>query len=171
MSPRSELPRRRNECELSFCQNVGKTCIETYDVIKMAFEEVSMSRTQVFEWFRCFKEGRTYVEQGANFEERQKVLLIVFVGQDGVVHHEFVPEGHAINKEYYLQVPRRLREAVPRKPPDSWPSENRQIHHDNAPAHSSQLVQHFLANTKSNTRSNLHILPILHRVTFFHFSK
>ena len=42
---------------IKFCENLGKTCAETYDIIKMAFGENSMSRTHVFQWFRCFEEG------------------------------------------------------------------------------------------------------------------
>ena len=44
-----------------------------------------------------------------------KVMLTCFFDSRGIVHHEYAPEGHAINKEYYLQVLRRLREAVRRK--------------------------------------------------------
>jgi len=29
---------------------------------------------------------------------------------NGIVHHEFLPEGQIVNKEYYLGVMRRLRE-------------------------------------------------------------
>jgi hypothetical protein len=42
---------------IKFCQKLGKTCTETYSMTKMAFGEDSMSRTQVFEWFRHFKDG------------------------------------------------------------------------------------------------------------------
>jgi len=31
---------------------------------------------------------------------------------NGIVHHEFLPEGQTVNKEYYLDVMRCLREAV-----------------------------------------------------------
>ena len=41
-----------------------------------------------------------------------------FFDSRGIVHHEYAPEGQTINKEYYLQVLRRLREAVRRKRPD-----------------------------------------------------
>jgi predicted N-formylglutamate amidohydrolase len=50
-----------------------------------------------------------------------------------------------INKECYLEVLRRLRDAVRRKVPHLWTAGTRQLHHDNAPAHSSQLIQTFLA--------------------------
>jgi len=45
-----------------FCQKLGKTCTETYNMTKMAFREDSMSHTQVFEWFCHFQEGETSVE-------------------------------------------------------------------------------------------------------------
>ncbi|UYV67987.1 hypothetical protein LAZ67_5002717, partial [Cordylochernes scorpioides] len=39
-----------------------------------------------------------------------KVLLTVFFDCRGVVHHEFLPQGRTVNKNYYLQVMRNLRE-------------------------------------------------------------
>jgi hypothetical protein len=42
---------------IKFCQKVGKTCKEAYDMIKMAFREDSVSLTQGFEWFHSFEEG------------------------------------------------------------------------------------------------------------------
>ena len=62
-----------------------------------------------------------------------KVMLTCFLDSRGIVHHEYAPKGQTINKEYYLQVLRRLREAVRRKRPDMWAAKNFQLHHDNAP--------------------------------------
>jgi len=78
-----------------------------------------------------------------------KVMLTVFFDSSGVVHHEYAPHGTTITKEYYQEVLRRLRDAVRRKRPDLWAAVNWQLHHDNAPAHSSHLIQSFLA--KHNT--------------------
>ncbi|UYV67290.1 hypothetical protein LAZ67_5000135, partial [Cordylochernes scorpioides] len=78
-----------------------------------------------------------------------KVLLTVFFDFRGVVHHEFFPQGRTVNKEYYLQVMRNLREAIRQKRPDLWKNKNWLLHHDNAPAHTSLLVRDFLA--KNNT--------------------
>ncbi|UYV72891.1 hypothetical protein LAZ67_10001103 [Cordylochernes scorpioides] len=78
-----------------------------------------------------------------------KVLLTVFFDCRGVVHHEFLPQGRTVNKEYYLQVIRNLREAIRQKRPDLWKNKNWLLHHDNAPAHTSLLVRDFLA--KNNT--------------------
>jgi hypothetical protein len=73
-----------------------------------------------------------------------KVLLTVFFDYHGIMHHSYAPEGQTINKEYYLEVFRHLRDAVRRKRPDLWASCNWQLHPDNAPAHSSHLIQSFL---------------------------
>ncbi|UYV77810.1 hypothetical protein LAZ67_15002383 [Cordylochernes scorpioides] len=78
-----------------------------------------------------------------------KVLLTVFFDCMGVVHHEFLPQGRTVNKEYYLQVMRNLREAIRQKRPDLWKNKNCLLHHDNAPVHTSLLVRGFLA--KNNT--------------------
>ncbi|UYV62215.1 hypothetical protein LAZ67_1008243 [Cordylochernes scorpioides] len=49
-----------------------------------------------------------------------KVLLTVFFDCRGVVHHEFLPQGRTVNKEYCLQVMRNFREAIRQKRPDLW---------------------------------------------------
>lgn len=61
------------------------------------------------------------------------------------MQHEYAPEGQTVNKKYYQEVLHCLRDAVRRKRPDLWESRNWQLHHDNAPAHSSRLIQDFLA--------------------------
>jgi len=71
-------------------------------------------------------------------------MLTVFFDQEGVVHHEYAPQGCTINKEYYLEVIKRLRDAVRRKRPHLWKSGNWLLQHDNALAHSSHLIQEFL---------------------------
>ena len=53
-----------------------------------------------------------------------------------------------MNKEYYVEVLKRLRDAVRRKRPRFWSSGDWLLPHDNAPAHSSDLVQQFLAKHK-----------------------
>ena len=77
-----------------------------------------------------------------------KSMLIIFFDCKGGVHYEFAPRGQTINKEYYVKVLKRLRDAVRRKRPRFWSSSVCILHHDNAPAHSSNLVQQFLAKHK-----------------------
>jgi hypothetical protein len=62
----------------------------------------------------------------------------------GVIHHEFVPRGQAVNGQFYLEVMKRLRQAERRKRPEGWRNKNWMLHHDSAPAHMSHLVREFL---------------------------
>ena len=72
-----------------------------------------------------------------------KVMLTVFSEHEGVVHHEYAPPGQTITKDYYIEVLHRLRDAVRRKRQQLLASGDWHLHHDNAPAHSSSLVQTF----------------------------
>ena len=47
---------------IKFCFKIGKTATETYQLLQQAYGEDAMGRTQVFDWFRQFKECRTSVE-------------------------------------------------------------------------------------------------------------
>lgn len=74
-----------------------------------------------------------------------KVMLEVFFDYRGIIHFEFIPEGRTVNKELYLEVLNRLRNALRRKRPDLWASQDWMLLHDNAPAHRSLVVQQYLA--------------------------
>jgi hypothetical protein len=86
-----------------------------------------------------------------------KVLQTVFFDHRGIVHHSYAPEGQTIDKEYYLEVIRHLRDAVWCKRSDLWASRNWKLHHDNAPAHSSHPIQCFLAK---------HSIPVVHQTPY-----
>jgi hypothetical protein len=47
------------------------------------------------------------------------MLLAVF-DFEGVVHHEYAPDGQTITKEFYVEVLRSLRESVRPKRPEKW---------------------------------------------------
>ncbi|UYV74404.1 hypothetical protein LAZ67_11003429 [Cordylochernes scorpioides] len=100
-----------------------------------------------------------------------KVLLTVFFDCRGVVHHEFLPQGRTVNKEYYLQVMRNLREAIRQKRPDLWKNKNWLLHHDNAPAHTSLLVRDFLAKNNTLMMPQPPYSPDLAPCDFFLFPK
>ncbi|UYV63726.1 hypothetical protein LAZ67_2005445, partial [Cordylochernes scorpioides] len=100
-----------------------------------------------------------------------KVLLTVFFDCRGVVHHEFLPQGRTVNKEYYLQVMRNLREAIRQKPPDLWKNKNWLLHHDNAPAHTSLLLRDFLAKNNTLMMPQPPYSPDLAPCDFFLFPK
>ena len=44
----------------------------------------------------------------------------LFFDWNGIVHHEFVPRGETVNKQFYWKVMKRLREALRRKRPEAW---------------------------------------------------
>ncbi|UYV78223.1 HSP90AB1 [Cordylochernes scorpioides] len=100
-----------------------------------------------------------------------KVFLTVFFDCRGVVHHEFLPQGRTVNKEYYLQVMRNLREAIRQKRPDLWKNKNWLLHHDNAPAHTLLLVRDFLAKNNTLMMPQPPYSPDLAPCDFFLFPK
>ncbi|GFX94408.1 maestro heat-like repeat-containing protein family member 1 [Trichonephila clavipes] len=63
----------------------------------------------------------------------------------GIMHHEYAHTGQTINKEYYVEVLKRLCNAIRRKRPQLWESGDWLLHHDNAPAHTLNLVQQYLS--------------------------
>ena len=102
---------------------------------------------------------------------KTKVLLTAFFDHRGVVHYEYAPQGQTVTKEYYLEVLRRLRDAVRRKRPDMWATGNWKLHHDNAPAHASHLIQNFLAKHGIEQVQHPPYSPDLSPPDFFLFPK
>jgi len=101
-----------------------------------------------------------------------KVMLIVFFFDwKGIVHHKFVPRGETVNKEFYLKVMKRLREAMRRKRPEAWTNKIWMLHHDNAPAHASLFIREFLANQDTIVMPQAPYSPDLAPADFFLFPK
>jgi len=48
--------------EQRICVKMGKSVTETFEMVKIAFREEAMGRTQTYEWWKRFKEGRTSVK-------------------------------------------------------------------------------------------------------------
>jgi transposase len=119
---------------VKICFKLGKTASETHEMLKTAFGDNAMGRTQTFEWF-------SRVKRGLNI----KSMLVIFFYCEGTVNEEFVPPGQTVNQHHYLQVLKRLREYVRRKRPERWRNQDWLLHHDNAPAHTALSVQRFLA--------------------------
>jgi hypothetical protein len=40
---------------IKFCQKLGKTATETYEVLQQAFEETALSRSKTFVWYSHLK--------------------------------------------------------------------------------------------------------------------
>jgi hypothetical protein len=41
---------------------IGKSVTETFEMLKIAFREEAMGRTQTYEWWKRFKEGQTSID-------------------------------------------------------------------------------------------------------------
>jgi len=82
--------------------------------------------------------------RGARREAKQRSCYWRFFDSDGIVHHEYAPDGQTINEEFYTEVLGRLCESVRRKRPEKWRDGNWILHHDNTLAHTSHLVQRVL---------------------------
>jgi hypothetical protein len=63
-----------------------------------------------------------------------KTMLNIFFDIMGIVQTESILQGQTANQDYYVEILKRLREAVHRKGSKHW-SNDWILHHDNAPAH------------------------------------
>jgi hypothetical protein len=75
-----------------------------------------------------------------------------------------------VNRWYYPEVLKRLRENDRIKRPEFWRNNSWVLHHDNAPAHAS-LIRDFLAKTNTNVLPQPHYTPDLAAADFFLFPK
>ena len=100
-------------------------------------------------------------------QSKVNVLLTVFFNYHGVVHQEFLSQVNTVNKEYYFEVMRRLREAIRKKRPELWKNNAWHLHHHNAPADSSLLVRNFLAKNNTVIMPQPLYLPDLAPCDFF----
>ena len=115
--------------------------------------------------------GITTAKKSSASSQQFESDAICFFDFRGIVHHENASEGHAINKEYYLQVLRRLREAVRRKRPDVWAAKNFQLHYENAPAHTAHVIHAFLAKNSMSFVRQAPYSPDLEPCDFWLFPK
>ena len=53
--------REQRAC-IKFCLKFGKTATEYYEMLKTAFGEQAMGRSQTFQWFSWFKAGRASID-------------------------------------------------------------------------------------------------------------
>ncbi|GBN56533.1 hypothetical protein AVEN_206886-1 [Araneus ventricosus] len=91
---------------IKFCVLLEKSPSETLEMLEKPFGNDAMKKT-VGQKFRLDK-------------SRGKVMLEVFFDYDSVIHYEFIPEGQTVNKELYVEILKRLRDAIGRKRPEKW---------------------------------------------------
>ena len=52
---------------VKFIVKLGKTATENYDFLRIVYVDDSLSRTQVFEWFKKSKKGREVIQDDPGF--------------------------------------------------------------------------------------------------------
>ena len=76
---------------------------------------------------------------------------------------------YTVNKEFYLNVLKRLREAVRRERVEAWTKNTWMLHHDNAPAHGSLFIREFLTKHETTVVPQPPYSPDLAPADFFLF--
>jgi histone-lysine N-methyltransferase SETMAR len=84
---------------------------------------------------------------------------------------EFISPGQTVNKEFYRDVLRHLREVMSRKRPEKWCPSDWVLHHDNARPHTAYNVQEILAKNKMAVVPHPPYSPDLAPCDFFLFPK
>ena len=84
---------------IKFCQKLGKTSSETFEMLKEVYGHEALSSDRVFDWHRCFKEGKRFVENdeclgrpstSRNAEMVEKVHSLVKVDRKKIDYKRFV---------------------------------------------------------------------------------
>ncbi|UYV69367.1 hypothetical protein LAZ67_6003336, partial [Cordylochernes scorpioides] len=86
-------------------------------------------------------QGKPRPKKSRILKPRNKVLLVTFLDNKGIVHHEYLPAGQTVIKEMYLGILRRLREAIRKKKrSEKWSNGDWILHHNNARPHTEHLI-------------------------------
>jgi len=111
--------------------------METYQLLQQVYGEDATGRTQVFDWFHRFKEGRTSAESdprsgrpstSRNEEMIAKVRTIIRNNRKLTVREIVDDCGISVGSTGH----------------EKWQDGDWILHHDNAPAHTSRPVRQFL---------------------------
>ena len=132
------------------------------------FEPYAMSRVVLYQRFKL---GRMSIKDdpksgwpstSMDGDRVDKVLAAI---------RKNIPLGETVNKEFYLNVMKRLRAAVRRKRPEAWTNNTWILHHDNAPAHASLLKCEFLMKHETTVVPQPPYSPDVAPEDFFLFPK
>ncbi len=89
----------------------------------------------------------------------------------GVAHHKYVPWCQMVNKEYYVEVLKHLREHIRRVWLEMFKENSWILHHNNVSAHVSLLVRQFLSQNAITITDHSPYSPNLAFCDFFLYSK
>jgi hypothetical protein len=98
----------------------------------------SETKQQLFKWMI---QTLTQLTKARQVHSNVKLILVYFFDAEGIVRKEFFSPGQMVNEKFYCDVLRRLREYIQCKSSGKWRNNSWALHHDNAPAHVSFIVQ------------------------------
>lgn len=78
-----------------------------------------------------------------------KAYTLIFFNIHGIVYCEFVPQEHVVNKVFYSNISKHLREDIWWKQKDLWSAKSWIHYHNNAPGHNDPLTCEFSPKTYS----------------------
>ena len=90
---------------IKFLTKLGKSATETYNLLTEVYGDQRLSRTQVFEWFKKFKEGRKYVRDDpksgrpSTAKTQENVEKVARIVRDRRLSIRAISELTNINKE------------------------------------------------------------------------
>ncbi|KAJ8951326.1 hypothetical protein NQ318_008230, partial [Aromia moschata] len=144
-----------------------------YAMLKEVYRNECLSRTQVLEWFKRFKERNETTKDDPRPERPSMSKMDENVNKivRGIVFVNWIPEGQTINQHYYIEVLTALRERVRRRRPDLWKTKPWKIRQDNATAHSALSVKAFFAKYSITVLEHKPCSPNLAPSDFFFISQ
>ena len=98
-------------------------------------------------------------------------MILFFLDSPGMIYMHWVPIGHTVNKEYYVEVLREFSKRFRRKKPALFKSGLWYFHQDNAPVHNSILVTDYLTKISIKTVPYRPYSPDLAPCDFWLFPK
>ncbi|GFW21556.1 protein GVQW3 [Trichonephila clavipes] len=117
---------------IKFCLKLGKTCKETHDMIKEAYDVATMGRSDVFGWHKLCREGKERVED----DDRSGRPSTSNTNQNAV---------------FLVEALTRLLKRIVHVCPAI--ANNWRLHHENAPSHTAFRLVEYLS------QCNVVILP------------
>jgi len=105
-------------------------------------------------------------KKGRQVRRKAKVMLLAFFDSECIVHHEYAPDGQTIDKEFYVEVLRRLSESVRRKDRKNDGMATGSCTTAMRPHTLRILCSSFWPNTAPLSCSSRYTHQISHRVTF-----
>ncbi|UYV77610.1 hypothetical protein LAZ67_15001704 [Cordylochernes scorpioides] len=122
------LTNEQKLCRLATCENMlemTRTDPEWKDKIitgdeTWVYDYDPETKRQSAEWRG---QGEPRPKKSRILKSRNKVLLVAFLDNKGIVHREYLPAGQTVIKEMYLDILRHLREAIRKKKPEKWPND------------------------------------------------